>query len=1248
MNNQMSLRVTKSQSETTILPGRPNTYTVTFANEGSGWADGATIRDYLASSRSLYTSYAVHIVSCDGTGGVDCPSFIKDTTATNNTMVFSGELGAFPPGAKLTVVMTVDPSGPEPACSSAPSADVVGNTANVFAPSGVTNTLPNQAYVSATGLTPSQCPRTNVSVTKTQANAVILPGQPNTYTVTYTNNGPLAADGSTVRDYLSSEQNIFRSYAVHIVSCEGTGGVDCPSFIKDTTATNSTMAYSGELGAFPPGAKLTVVMTVDPSGTPTNCSRNPVVDRVFNTAQVFTPSPLVNTGTNTAGTTATGLTPDRCPETNISVTKTQANAVILPGKPNTYTVTYENKGPNAADGATVRDYLSSSTNLFRSYAVHVVSCDGTGGASCPSFIKDTTATNNTMVYSGTLGAFPPGAKLTVVLTVDPADPTPLAACPNSTTSVYNNADFFVASPLVNTGNNSAGTAATAPCADIAVNKAVEPAAVRAGQAVTYTVKVSNAAPQTAKSVEFADPLPPVTAFEYGSASCTANSAASVCGPVAFDPVTRTVTSTIPQIGGGRDYVTITVTGTAGPVPGTHPNTATAGSSTGADAFLDAVPASNASTVSLQVFNTASTVTVTKRLTGLPAGGLPAPLTFTGTVTCGTQPPQPWSVTVPAGASSATAAPLTFYDGQRCAVTEDAPAPAPGGLHYTGPTVVNPAVIDVLGPQTDHQVISSTPLGDNADLTLAKQVDRPTATAGDTVTYTYEVANTGSVPVTGLRIDEGSFTGSGTAPAAVCRATDLAPAAVTTCTATYTVTAQDVSAGTVTNTATATATAATGPDPVSNRATATVHAVTAPGVALAKSVSPGTVDRAGAVLSYSFTVTNTGGVPLVGVHVTETAFTGSGGAPLVDCPAAALDLAPGGSVTCTARYTATQADIDAGAITNTATATGRAPAGFADPVSAEARADVTAPAAPALALAKTAGPADTPLVEGATVTYLLVATNTGNVTLTGPGVQETAFDGHGDRPTLRCPPGAGPLAPGATLVCTATYTVTAADVDAGRISNTAAASATAPGDRIVRAEAATAVFPARATPALTLVKTADPAVVHRAGDTVRYTFTVTNTGNTVLTGVGVREGAFTGHGTAPAPDCPPADTARLLPGAKATCTAVYTVTGDDLREDLIANTATATGRAPAGATVTSPGSTARVAVEPTAPVPPAAPQAPTPPSPAPQAPTAPTAAPSGPGRELAHSGTATAPALGYAALTLLTGTALFLSARRRRG
>ena len=51
---------------------------------------------------------------------------------------------------------------------------------------------------------------------------------------------------------------------------------------------------------------------------------------------------------------------------------------------------------------------------------------------------------------------------------------------------------------------------------------------------------------------------------------------------------------------------------------------------------------------------------------------------------------------------------------------------------------------------------------------------------------------------------------------------------------------------------------------------------------------------GETLHYSYLVTNTGGVTLAPVTITETAFTGSGTPPVVSCPASVPSLAAGAS------------------------------------------------------------------------------------------------------------------------------------------------------------------------------------------------------------------------------------------------------------------------------------------------------------------------------------------------------------------
>ena len=102
----------------------------------------------------------------------------------------------------------------------------------------------------------------------------------------------------------------------------------------------------------------------------------------------------------------------------------------------------------------------------------------------------------------------------------------------------------------------------------------------------------------------------------------------------------------------------------------------------------------------------------------------------------------------------------------------------------------------------------------------------------------------------------------------------------------------------------------------------------PGISLAKQASPTSVTQAGAIVTYTYTVTNTGNVPLEDVTVTENDidFTGTGGLPVpvfVSSTEGSPEgkLKQGESATYTAQYTVTEADIGAGSIFNRATATG---------------------------------------------------------------------------------------------------------------------------------------------------------------------------------------------------------------------------------------------------------------------------------------------------------------------------------------
>ena len=71
--------------------------------------------------------------------------------------------------------------------------------------------------------------------------------------------------------------------------------------------------------------------------------------------------------------------------------------------------------------------------------------------------------------------------------------------------------------------------------------------------------------------------------------------------------------------------------------------------------------------------------------------------------------------------------------------------------------------------------------------------------------------------------------------------------------------------------------------------------------------------------------------------------------------------------------------------------------------------------------------------GAVISYSYLVTNSGNVTLSGP------FTVSDDKATDESCPITASLAPGASITCTASYTIGQADLDAGLVTNVASAS-----------------------------------------------------------------------------------------------------------------------------------------------------------------------------------------------------------------
>ncbi|UFU02799.1 DUF11 domain-containing protein [Ruania suaedae] len=444
-----------------------------------------------------------------------------------------------------------------------------------------------------------------------------------------------------------------------------------------------------------------------------------------------------------------------------------------------------------------------------------------------------------------------------------------------------------------------------------------------------------------------------------------------------------------------------------------------------------------------------------------------------------------------------------------------------------------------------------------------------------ITYSFLVTNTGNVTLTDVEVVELEFTGTGDLSEITCpdgAGASLAPEDTFTCEATYVVTQADVDAGGIANLAGSTGTPPAG-DPVDSPPSLVELPIPAePGLSVEKSAAPESVGAEGEEITYSFLVTNTGNVTLSDVSITEQEFSGTGDLSAIECPAATL--APEATTTCSATYVVTQADVDAGEITNTATA-GGTPPGSEEPVGSEpSTSTVGVDQTPELALTKTSDADDLEsLAAGEEITYTFLVTNTGNVTMTDVEVVEGEFTGTGDLGEVTCPDGAGAsLAPGETFECTASYTLTQEDVDTGSVENTATATGFPPGsEEPIESPPSTVTIPPVAEPGLTVVKSSDTVSVQQAGHVITYSFLVTNVGNVTISDVTVEEGDFTGAGELEPVTCPAA-AASLAPGDEVTCTTTYEVVEADLDGGQISNTATAGGLTPGGDPVTSAEST----------------------------------------------------------------------------
>jgi uncharacterized repeat protein (TIGR01451 family) len=445
------LAVTKS-GPASVTAGTNATYTVTVTNNGPSDAVGVTVTDSVPANSTFVSESQL-------TG----PTFGCTVPAPGSGGTVSCNAATLASGATATFQVVVK------ANASAGNGSSISNTATVTSTTLDTNTFNNSTTVNT-----SVTAAADLAVTKTGP-ATVTAGTDITYTISVTNNGPSDAQSVTLTDsvpanttFVSNTQTSGTGFLCSNPPAGGTGTITC---------TEATLALNAS-------ATFTVVLHVlsSAAGT-TNMSS------LSNVATVSSTTSDTNTANNSS-TATTAVTASAA----LAITKT-GPATYTAGTNATYTISVTNGGPSDAQTVVLTDTIPANTT-FQSFVQN---------SGLPTFTCTKPAVGGTGTVMCTAATVANGASDLFTLVVFVLANTP------STATIQNTANISSTTANPNPGSTTSTTPGANPnvatAANLIVTKFGSPDAAVEGDAVTYTMTVSNAGPSDAQNVTLLDVLP---------------------------------------------------------------------------------------------------------------------------------------------------------------------------------------------------------------------------------------------------------------------------------------------------------------------------------------------------------------------------------------------------------------------------------------------------------------------------------------------------------------------------------------------------------------------------------------------------------------------------------------------------------------------------------------------------------------------------------------------------------------------
>lgn len=709
------LAITKSNNATTLVPGNQTTYTITVSNSGPSAVTGAAVADNLP---AILTNASW---TCTASSGSSCGS--ANGTGSINTTVNLAVNGTATYALTATVAATATGS--------------LTNSATIAVPAGAVETNPANNSATDTDTLSS----TDLAITKTNSAVNVTPGQPTTYTIVVTNNGPIAVTGATVTDVL-------------------------PATLSSATWTCT--ASAGSSCAVPGGSgNINTTVNLEVSGTATFSltaqTASTATGTLTNTASVALPNGVADPSLANNSST---VVREYLPIHDYSITKTNNTSTLVPGTQTTYTIVVTNAGPSAGTAAQVKDIMPSGL------VIGTWTCTASAGSSC-------TAPNGTLNIDTTVNLLPGGtATFTVNATV----------ASTSTGTLTNTATVTTEAGATdpNAANNSASDIDTlTPTSDLSITKSNNSSVVTAGNQVSYTINVTNNGPSAVTGATVVDTLP--AKLTNATWTCFASSGSS-CGAVSG---TGSINSTVNLASGGNATFTVNTT-VAADALGTLTNTA---SITAPSGSTDPAPNNNSASdtdtvISQANLRIAKTATPTQPIPGAP---------FNYTITVTNDGPSPvtgapvtdnvpsiltnvsWTCTASSGSTCGTASgtgsinsTVNLANGGVATYTLTATLPADATA-----AVTNTASVSIPSGSTDpdsnnnQTSVTSTP-APTSDLIITKTANASQVRAGDEITYTITATNNGPSVATNVVVTDPLTAGvtlvSATSTAGVCTGT----------------------------------------------------------------------------------------------------------------------------------------------------------------------------------------------------------------------------------------------------------------------------------------------------------------------------------------------------------------------------------------------------------------------------------------------------------------------------------------------